>query len=156
MSEKKRLEVVDWNKPPDKLKSCYYYYNGLFQQESLTTRPQAVEALLRQYPDLTFHTEHEFGYRTLMNCPESTVLRYALAPVDLSYLELNKDNPGTMEGSVVSAQYGQTYHELAKQLAIQDTLRTWQLFEKGVRKKYGSRADSILLSLKLGKPSSDY
>jgi len=155
LSEDKPLDIVDWSNPPERLTTCYYYYEGLLRQEALETRPQVVQSLSRRYPTLVFHSEQEFGTRSLFNCPESTVLSYAVAPVSLCYLELNKDNARTLEGSAVSTRYRLTYHQLAKDLAVKDTVRTWQMFEKGVRKKYGSRADSILLSLKLGKPSKD-
>jgi hypothetical protein len=155
LSEDKPLEIVDWSNPPERLSTCYYYYEGLLQQEALETRPQVVQSLSRRHPALVFHSEQEFGTRSLFNCPESTVLSYAVARVSLCYLELNKDNARTLEGSVVSTRYRLTYHQLAKDLAVKDTVRAWQIFEKGVRKKYGVRADSILLSLKLGKPSKD-
>ncbi len=155
LSEDKPLDIVDWSNPPERLTTCYYYYEGLLQQEALETRPQVVQSLSRRYPTLVFHSEQEFGTRSLFNCPESTVLSYAVAPVSLCYLELNKDNARTLEGSAVSTRYRLTYHQLAKDLAVKDTVRTWHMFEQSVRKKYGSRADSILLSLKLGKPSKD-
>lgn len=155
LSDDRPLEIADWSNPPQRLTTCYYYYEGLLRQEALETRPQVVQSLSRRYPALVFHSEQEFGTRSLFNCPESTVLSYAVAPVSLCFLELNKDNARTLEGSVVSARYRLTYHQLAKDLAVKDTVRTWQIFERGVRKKYGVRADSILLSLKLGKPSKD-
>lgn len=154
LSKGERLHTAEPERLPDRLTTCYQCA-GLLREPPFATREQVVNELSRQFPKLIFHTNQEFGMRTLFNCSESTVLKYATAPVSLCYLELSKDNARTLEGSVVSEEYRRTYFDLARQLAAQDTLKIWQRFDKQVRRRYGQRADAILLSLKLGKPSQE-
>jgi hypothetical protein len=152
LAAKKSLDPIDWEQPRAEITTCHYYYAGFFKQEAFETRDGAVAALKRQYPGrLKFHTDQEFGIRSLVNCPEETVLGYALAPVSFTHIELNKDNDRTLEGSVISGQYGKTYHHLARQLAEKDTARAWRMFERSLHYRYGDKADSMLLALKLSE-----
>lgn len=149
LAENVNLKPVNWEFPPAQIRTCYYHYAPIPHQEAFETRSEMVSALRRQYPELTFHTPQEYGVRELMNCPESTVISYAMAPVSFTHAELNKDNEKTLEGSTTSTRYGKSFFQLAKQLAKEDTVNAWWVFERAVRRRYGDRADRIILSLKL-------
>lgn len=149
LSQNKKLEPVNWAAPPAGVRTCYYHYTPIPYPQALKTRTELVSSLRLRYPELKFHTPQEFGRRELFNCPEPTVLTYALAPVAFTHLELSKDNEKTLEGSVISTKYKKSYFYLAKQLAKEDTVNAWWVFERAVRRRYRERADAIVLSLKL-------
>ncbi len=150
LSSNKPLEPVNWNDPPSSIVTCYYHFEGKAKQEFFESRAAAVKALQRLHPGISFHTKDEYQDRKSEHRSEPEALEYALAPgVSFTHIELNKDSPKTLEGRVLAQKQSKTFHELAVQLACEDTLVLWSTFERMVKQKYGDeRGASILKCLK--------
>ncbi|HEY9713131.1 MAG TPA: hypothetical protein V6C72_06655, partial [Chroococcales cyanobacterium] len=60
--------------------------------------------------------------------------------------EFSKSSPATAEGQKALA--GSTYFAAAKELAVKETLRQWQLFESLIKMRYPQRANAILTAIR--------
>jgi hypothetical protein len=69
-----------------------------------------------------------------------------LAAISSGNVELNKDNSATDEGKKAIGKT--TYFNVAKDLAMRETQRQWNLFESLIRARFGNRAPAIIAALK--------
>lgn len=70
-----------------------------------------------------------------------------------TYEDLNKDNAQSDEGKKTVS--GTTYFKIARDLAVRETQRQWNLFETLVRGRYQQNADAIMAALKQASPAAD-
>lgn len=141
------IEPIDWNKIPAGIRTGYYYYRDMKDNEGTSSRDLCVKAMMLKNPQLRFHSAREYDRRN-QDSSLKAAEDYALQPDDFLHLELNKDTANTMEGKVVVPGKGQTLHELARKTAEIDTARQWKQFEAAITSRYGQRASSILKALK--------
>lgn len=64
-----------------------------------------------------------------------------------------KDLPGT-EGGKKIASGNVTYFALARELAVRETQRQWNLFETMIRNRCGSRAAAVIAAIKQASPEA--
>lgn len=158
LKENKPLLPIDRTVPggvPAAVRTCYYYFGSSLQQEPFLSHAQNVLRLRAANTNadgtcsLQFRSEAEWQDRQKRSSL-STALDYALKPGQLLHMELNKDSASQLQGRVVSNEDGKTLFQLARSLAVADTLKQWQVFETAIRARYGSRSDAILKALKKG------
>jgi len=143
----KSLEPVDWDSVPAPIHTGYYYYDHIFAEEAFVSRARSVGGLQKKHAHINFRTAAEYETRKKTRS-YSAALDYVLKPGALLHKELNKDSAKTMEGQIVAPQYGKTFHQLARQLAIEDSARQWKNLERMIGDSYGTRAPQILAALK--------
>ncbi|HND65592.1 MAG TPA: hypothetical protein PL112_02310 [Candidatus Obscuribacter sp.] len=150
----KPLVPVDWSKPPAvDISTCYYHYETFLKQEYFERRSRAVFKLMLGDSRLRFHSQKEYQARLGKEVTEKQVLDYAMEPVAFTHVELNKDNAKTIEGKVISQEHRQSYHQLARNLAVADTALYFSRFEALIRQATGDKADKILTLLKVEEKS---
>jgi len=66
--------------------------------------------------------------------------------------DLSKDNGSTAEGK--KAVGSSTYFKVARDLAVRETQRQWNLFETLIRGRFHARADAIIAALKQASPDA--
>lgn len=147
LSKNLPLEPIDWDNVPDGVRTCYYQYSNILNQEVFRSRNVNVDILRKRFPTTVFHSEAEFKKRMIDGSYESA-LRFSLAPVDFLHLELNKDSAEQLEGRVMAPAHQQSFHQLACHLAKLDTTRQWSRLEQMISKKYPDRAALIIAKLK--------
>ena len=143
------LDPVDWDNVPPAIRTGYYYYGGLIDNDSFCKRERAILQLKKQTPALRFHSDTEFSQRKKTNS-YAEALNYVLFQGDLLHRELNKDGSRTMQGRIVIPARGKTLHILARQLATADTARQWIELERQITSRYKDDAARIISALKGG------
>lgn len=68
-------------------------------------------------------------------------------------MDLDKDNAHTPEGKKAAA--GTTYFMIARDLAVRETQRQWNLFEALLKGRFQTRAVAIIAALKEASPGKD-
>jgi hypothetical protein len=149
LSQDKPMEPIDrsvGSKIPESIRTCYYYYESNLKQEPFLSHKDNVRRLRAQHPELTFRSEAEYTARKQSEDRQSA-LDYALRPGQLLHMELNKDSVKQLEGQVMVGREGKTFFDLAREIAVKDTTKQWQIFEQQIKAKYGERASAIMVAL---------
>ena len=158
LHDNKPLVPMDWKAGiPPGIRSGYYYFSWLLDNEMVRPRAGSVEGLLKelhtQHPEIRFHTDEEYKIRK--NNPTYTnALDYVLADTEVLHCELNKDDKNSFQGSIVvphATKAGNNFYEIARTLATDDTARHWKMFCEMLREEYGKGAPAIIAYLE-GKP----
>jgi hypothetical protein len=146
LKNNKGLEPVDWGNLPEGICTGYYYYKRPLDEEAFVSRARSVRGLEKMHAHLSLRTKEEYEARKSTS-DYHAALSYALGTGQFMHKELNKDSPKTMEGQIVAPQYGKSFHQLARELAIADTARQWKALEQKINQTYGSRAPKIMAAL---------
>lgn len=149
LSQDKPMEPIDrsaGSNIPESIRTCYYFYESSLKQEPFLSHKENVRRLLIQHPELTFRSEAEYVTRKQSEDRQSA-LDYALKPGQLLHVELNKDSVKQLQGQVMVGREGKTFFDLAREIAVKDTTKQWQIFEQQIRAKYGERASAIIAAL---------
>ncbi|MBP9091484.1 hypothetical protein KBI23_10675 [bacterium] len=148
LSQDKSMEPIDRSGSdiPESIRTCYYFYESSLKQEPFLSHKENVRRLLAQHPELTFRSEAEYVARKQSEDRQSA-LDYALKPGSLLHMELNKDSVKQLEGQVMVGRDGKTLFDLAREIAVKDTTKQWQIFEEKIKAKYGERASAIIAAL---------
>lgn len=143
----KPLIPIDRRKIPAEIRTCYYMYENIFCQEPFRSHEKNVELLEKTYPNVHFRTRKEYQNRKA-DSSLAQAIDYSLRPGQLLHMEINKDNNKQLQGKVFSLKHGKTLHELAYQLAVDDTKIHWKQFEELVIDMHGEKAPLIISALK--------
>lgn len=149
LSQDKPMEPIDrsaGSNIPESIRTCYYFYESSLKQEPFLSHKENVRRLLAQHPKLTFRSESEYIARKQSEDRQSA-LDYVLKPGQLLHMELNKDSVKQLQGQVMVGCEGKTFFDLAREIAVKDTTKQWQVFEHQIRAKYGERASAIIAAL---------
>ncbi len=84
------------------------------------------------------------------SCLQSGMRSGATIANNVSYAELNKDNVDSPEGKRLAG--GVAYFKVARDLALRETVRQWNLFEALIRSRYLRRSEAIIAALKAASP----
>ena len=146
LSGNKPLVPINWKAEiPPGIRSGYYYFSWLLDNEMFRSRAGSVEGLHKQHPEIRFHSEEEYKIRK-DNPTYANALDYVLGDKEVLHCELNKDDKDSFQGSIAVPQ-GKNFYEIARTLATEDTARHWEIFCDMLRKEYGKAAPAIIVYL---------
>ena len=151
----KHMPLMDWrllatngmNAPDRKLKTGYYYYKNELQNEltQFYLSRSGIISRLEQQGERAPGTQYlsSDDYAKLQSFDDR--INYATSPkYSVLNEDLEKDDEDSEEGKVVDPKTGLSLYDYARDLAVRETQRQWQLIEQSVRERVGSQAERIM------------
>jgi hypothetical protein len=144
-----RIAPMNWEsqRRPDNLKTGYFYYDSVANNELTRSRATAIRRLRETYPAAIFWTDETYARMRSDPASYEQAIVYATSRRDFLHIEVEKDNASSLQGAVVHPGRGLTLHEIARRVAVKDTQRLWHTFLNEVKRDAGDRGGAITAAL---------
>ena len=144
-----RIGPMNWESPnpPANLKTGYFFYENIANNELTRSRATAIRYLRKTYLEAIFWTDETYAQMRSDPASYQQAIAYATSGRAFLHIEVEKDNASSRQGKVVHPGSGLTLHEIARRVAVKDTRRLWHTFLNEVKRDAGDRGGAITAAI---------